>query len=106
MYVPKILLVDVSVTTARYVIGVAESIGATASQFTVIVVAVQLLRSRKITIVGLAAVVVTDRTFDGALAPIALTARTLNEYAVFAVNEVTFATVVEVVSCLFQLPAV
>jgi hypothetical protein len=51
-------------------------------------------------------VVVTDKTFDGALTPIAFTARTLNEYAVFAVNEETFATVVEVVSCLVQLPAV
>ena len=86
-------------------IGVAESIGATTSQFTLIVVAVKLLRSRKITIVGVAAVVVTDKTFDGALTPIAFIASTLNEYAVFAVREVTFATVVEVVSCLVQLPA-
>ena len=74
----KILLVDVSVTTARYAIGVAESIGATTSQFTVIAVAVQTGRSRKMTILGVAAVVVTDRTFDGALTPMAFTARTRN----------------------------
>ena len=77
--VETIALFEVLVTTARYVIGVVESIAATGFQFTVMPVAVKLLRVVITTTVGVAAVVVTDRMFEGSLAPIALIARTLNE---------------------------
>jgi hypothetical protein len=104
--VETIALFEVLLTTTRYVIGADESIAATGFQFTVMPVAVKLLRVVITTTVGVAAVVVTDKTFDGSLTPTAFTARTRNEYAVFAVSDDTLATVVEVVSCLVQLPAV
>jgi hypothetical protein len=87
------------------VIGVVESIAATEFQFTVIPVAVKLLRVVKATTVGVAAVVVSDKRFEGSLTPTAFIARTLNVYAVFGVSEDMFATVVEVVERIVQLPA-